>query len=112
MLERRDWARYHECILLRYACFLSNNMSCPLLFLVGWEHTYGPFSEYADENGVSADEACCECMTTESRHYAIQGCTHNYEIQWRDKFGYTCESYVRNIWCDSGDYGSGKISTS
>eukprot|EP00667_Euglena_gracilis_P007708 EG_transcript_7794 len=59
---------------------------------------WGPFSAYADANGVDATEACCAC--------GRPGCSDL--PQWKDREGDTCERYQQYDYCTAHrGYGNG-----
>ena len=52
-------------------------------------------SAVADQAGVDATMACCDCIPAGDELYLELGCTpHAPADQWRDDGGHTCDDYV------------------
>jgi len=80
------------------ASYAKNNWCTPVGgFGLNWSD--GPFSLFADKNGVDATQACCSCGGG-----ILVSCAD--QPDWLDVTGESCASYVSNQWCTStGGFG-------
>ena len=75
----------------------------------GWDDSWGEGSEYADENGLSAFNACCGCgggKMTNTDFTIEEECED--QASWINGDFETCADYANSNYCNSdGTHGSG-----